>query len=232
MKVAIIDDELHERKVLSEYISTYGSENGLKVGIELFESGDMLIGNYKADIDILVFDIDMPGTNGMECARKIREIDKNVTILFVTNIAQYAIDGYAVEAIDYIIKPISYYEFSMKFQKAVSKVAQKREHMIAIDTGEGIRRLKTSEVLYVEVMAHYLFFHLKKEVFKVRGSMKEQLGMLIPFNFCRVHKSFLINLKYVEEIQKNEVLVGGKSIPIGRMYKDALMQEYMRYIRG
>ena len=77
--------------------------------------------NYKMIFDIIIFDIDMPGINGIDTARKLREMDSNVTIIFVTNIAQYAINGYEVDAVDYILKPVSYYDFSMKFHRTGGK---------------------------------------------------------------------------------------------------------------
>lgn len=232
MNVAIVDDEQKERDLLCEYCSKYAGETGAKIDTVIFDSGDALLSDYKVYFDIIIFDIDMPGTNGMDTAKCIREVDKNVTILFMTNIAQYAIDGYAVEAVDYVIKPIGYYEFSMKFQKAISKAAQKKSHTIVLDTVEGVRHVKTSEIWYVEVMSHYLLFHVDGAVYKVRGSMREQMEILIPYNFCRVHKSYLVNLEYVEEIQTKSVLVKTDEVPLGRMFKDELMQEYMRYLRG
>lgn len=232
MNVAIVDDEQKECDLLCEYCSKYAGETGAKINTTVFNSGDALLSDYKIYFDIIIFDIDMPGTNGMDTAKCIREMDKNVTILFMTNIAQYAIDGYAVEAVDYVIKPIGYYEFSMKFRKAISKAAQKKSHAIVLDTVDGVRHVMTSEIWYVEVMSHYLLFHVDGAVYKVRGSMKEQMEILIPYNFCRVHKSYLVNLEYVEEIQTKSVLVKTDEIPLGRTFKDELMQEYMRYLRG
>ena len=82
--------------------------------------------------DIIIFDIDMPGINGIDTARKLRETDSTY-YYFVTNIAQYAINGYEVDAVDYILKPVSYYDFSMKFHRTVAKAAQKKEHTIKIE---------------------------------------------------------------------------------------------------
>lgn len=232
MNVAIVDDEQKERDLLGTYCDRYAKEAGIKINTETFDCGEALLRDYKVFYDIIIFDIDMPGINGMETAKRIRKTDQHVTILFMTNIAQYAIDGYAVEAVDYVIKPISYYEFSMKFEKAVSKAAQKKSHTIVLDTVNGIRHIKTSELWYVEVISHYLHFHVDHAVYEVRGSMKEQMEILLPYNFCRVHKSYLVNLEYVEEIKSKSLIVKTDEIPLGRMYKDELMQEYMRYLRG
>lgn len=232
MRVAIIDDERVEREKLQGFLNQFAEEFSKKIEIFTYTSGDELLSQYESKYDILIFDVDMPGTNGIDTARKIREMDQNVVILFVTNIAQYAINGYEVEAVDYVIKPIGYFDFSMKFQKAVSKAEQRKDKKIALDTVDGMRKLLVSELCYVEVFSHYLIYHTKDEQYKVRGSMKEHEMELIPYGFCRIHKSYLVSLGHVEEIRKNEVVIGTEVLPIGRVFKENLMQEFLKYIRG
>lgn len=132
MRIAIVDDEEIERNRLQEYLEKYEEENRVVLNVDNFSSGDQLMKNYRLAYDIILFDVDMPGTNGMETAKRIREVDANVVMLFVTNIAQYAIDGYEVEAVDYILKPIAYYDFSMKFKRAVRRAVQKQEVRVSI----------------------------------------------------------------------------------------------------
>lgn len=232
MKIAIVDDEKEQRELLCTFCDQYAKETGAKITTKVYESSDDLLLEYKVFFDIIIFDIDMPGTNGMEAARKIREVDKKVTILFMTNIAQYAINGYEVEAIDYVIKPIEYYEFSMKFRKAINAVAKKKDYEILIDAVDGTHKVLISDILYVEIMSHYLIFHTENEIFKARGSMREHKEILAPYHFCQVHRSYLANLKYVESIQNKSILIKKEEIPLGRNYKEQLMQEYMRYVRG
>ena len=199
---------------------------------QLLSSGDSFFEQYKMTYDILIFDIDMPGTNGMDTARKIREIDKNVTIIFITNFAQYAINGYEVDAVDYIIKPIGYYDFSMKFYRTVAKAAQKQDNVIKITTADGIRRLRVNTIVYVEILSHYLYFHTVKNVYKARGNMQEIEQELSKYSFVRIHRSYIINLRFVGKVLMKEVTVKEQTLPVGRNYKDKLKQEYMRYIRG
>ena len=179
-----------------------------------------------------MFDIDMPGTNGMETAKRIRETDENVTILFITNVAQYAIDGYGIDAVDYILKPINYYEFQMKFHRAVAKAAHSKERSIMLDTVEGIRRIRVNEIEYVEVLAHYIYVYTQKRVFKARGNMKEWEEELGPFGFSRVHKSYLVNMAKIDNIQRKDLTAGEHTIPISRNYRDSFMQDYMKFYRG
>ena len=232
MRVAVIDDEKEVRDNLTEFIRRFSGESGVKMEVSTFPSGDALLENYQQVWDILMFDIDMPGTNGMETAKKIRQTDQNVTILFITNVAQYAIDGYGVDAVDYILKPINYYEFSMKFHRAVAKAAHGRERAIMVDTVAGTRRIRISDIDYIEVLGHYIYVHTDGREFKARGNMKEWEEELKQFGFSRVHKSYLVNMAKVESIQGKELTVDGHTVPISRNYKDAFMQDYMKFYRG
>lgn len=232
MEVAIIDDEQSVREELEGYIERFSEEAGISMRTTLFSSGDSFFEQYKMIYDILIFDIDMPGTNGMDTARKIREIDKKVTIIFITNFAQYAINGYEVDAVDYIIKPIGYYDFSMKFYRTVAKAAQKQENIIKITTTDGTRRLRVNTIVYVEILSHYLYFHTIKNVYKARGNMQEIDAELSKYNFVRIHRSYIINLRFVDKVLTKEVTLKEQVLPVGRNYKDKLKQEYMRYIRG
>ena len=230
MRVAVVDDEPAMREQLNSYICQYSAEKKLHLEASLFPSGDALLAEQHRPFDIIIFDIDMPGTNGLDTARKVRETDQEVVILFITNIAQYAINGYEVDAVDYIIKPIGYYDFAMKFQKAVRWAEKNRGSQLYVDTLQGPVALNTDAVLYIEVMAHYLSYHTKKREYKVRGSMKEHEEALRTYHFARCHKSYLINLKHLKRIAPSEVIVGEYSIPLGRAFKDALMADYMEYL--
>lgn len=232
MKVAIVDDEREMRDILTEYIQRFSRESEIEMEPTVFTSGIQFLENYKLIFDIIIFDIDMPGLNGIDTARKLREIDQNVVIIFVTNIAQYAIMGYEVDAVDYIMKPISYFDFSMKFHRTVSKAVQKREHLLQIETAEGIRKLRVSSLVYIEVLSHYLYYHTTKRDYKARGNISDIEKELIKYNFVRIHRSYIINLKYVNKVLSKEVTVLGKIFPVGRNYKDSLKEEYLKYVRG
>ena len=230
MRIAIVDDEQAMREQLAEYIKKYADEQHLQPDTCSLPSGDALLQSEDRAFDIIIFDIDMPGTSGLDTARKIRETDENVVILFVTNIAQYAINGYEVDAVDYIIKPVGYYDFAMKFQKAVRRAGRRMSDRIVIDTVNGPVGLSTDSIQYVEVMAHYVIYHTAEQTYRVRASMKEHEDALRPYHFARCHKSYLINLKHLKSISASDVIVDDLSIPLGRAYKDDLLYEYMKYL--
>lgn len=191
---------------------------------------------YRLIYDIILFDIDMPGTNGIDTARQVRKLDENVTILFITNMAQYAISAFEIEAADYILKPVEYYDFAMKFRRAVKWAVQRGGRELTLDTVDGIRRVKISDIVYMEALNHYLTYHMREKgdgsaEIQVRGNIGEHEAMLESYSFCRVHKSFLVNLAHVHIIRTNEVVLNGTRIPIGRRYKKDLMEKYLHYVR-
>ena len=230
MKIAIIDDEPSMRDQLENYILQFAASQQLDLKSVQFPSADAFLLTGGHSFDIIIFDIDMPGTSGLNAARKIRETDENTVILFVTNIAQYAINGYEVDAVDYIIKPVGYYDFIMKFRKAVRRAERIYGSQIVIDTVKGPVGLSTDSILYVEVMAHYVIYHTFQQAYRVRGSMKEHETALRTYHFARCHKSYLINLKHLKGISSSDVSVADLSIPLGRSYKDTLLSEYMNYL--
>ena len=237
MKIAVVDDEQEMRSQLSGYIARFAQEgmdsqeNGAgSYDVTEFPSGAELQQDDKAVYDIIILDIDMPGINGMDTARQIRRTDSDVVIIFVTNMAQYAINGYEVEAVDYIIKPVGYYDFALKFQRALRHVVRERKELIAMNTTKGIVHMDVAEIIYVEAMAHYLIFHTASRDLEVRGSMKEQERTLARYRFSRAHKSFLVNLRHIDTVRSGEVIVEGRPIPLGRAYRDSLMSDYMQYM--
>ena len=220
------------RQIMTDYVKRFGEEAGIDLETVTFESGKLFLKDYKMIYDIIIFDIDMPGINGIDTARKLRETDSNVTIIFVTNIAQYAINGYEVDAVDYILKPVSYYDFSMKFHRTVAKAAQKKEHIIKVETAEGTRKLRLPALVYVEVLSHYLYFHTTKRDYRSRGNISDVEKELEKYNFVRIHRSYIVNLRYVNKVLSKEVTVGDKVLPVSRNYKEKLKEEYLKYIRG
>lgn len=232
MKFAIVDDMESSREMLRSYLAQYCRETGLTADIALFSSGTEFLRQYKLVYDLILFDIDMPGLNGMDTARRIREADSRVTIMFVTNLAQYAINGYEVGAVDYILKPVTYPDFSMKMKRALRRVAQQMDHTVAISTSTGQQTVSVSEVRYVEVLSHTVIYHLRSGVITARGTMRDAQALLEPYPFCRIHKSYLVNLSFVESVSGREVTLRGEALPVGRVYRDGLLQSYMNYVKG
>ena len=120
----------------------------------------------------------------------------------------------------------------MKLQKALRRARRTPDYQIAVETTEGLARLNVPDIHYVESLGHYILFHTKDRTVRVRASLKEQEGALRAYHFRRVHKSFLINLMHLENIYPTDVVVAGEKIPLGRVYRDSIVADFMRYMRG
>ncbi|QOL33199.1 response regulator transcription factor [Bifidobacterium eulemuris] len=233
MRVAIADDEERMRETLRDYCARYADEHALRLEVDDFSSGDALLLDYqRGRYDMLLLDVEMPGADGLDTARRIRMQDGDVTIVFVTNMAQYAINGYEVAAADYVLKPLSYYDFALKFTKARRLSQGRADTVIAIDTVDGMRSVSVGDIHYVEVLGHYLLFHTAEGVHKARGVITGQTETLTPYGFYRIHKSFLVNLRHIDTLTASTVTCAGATLPVGRTYKAGLMQAYLTVMSG
>lgn len=166
-------------------------------------------------------------------AWEIRGRDQRVGIIFITSLAQYAIDGYEVQAIDFMVKPVGYYNFSMKLEKAFLYIESHKEQEILINNKEGIFRIPVSDILYIEKERDYLKFHNKQECIQTRGSIKDIKTKLdfLPFSEC--NSGCLINLNYVKRVGKDSVtLTSAQELPISRRAKKQFSQDYINFMGG
>lgn len=230
--IAIVEDEKRYQEQIHEYILRYEREYGEKIETHFFVDGDEILEHYAAVYDIIFMDIQMKRLNGMDTARKIRTLDENVILIFITNMAQYAIQGYEVNALNYILKPISYFPFSQELQKAVKRLRKKSENYITVMQEQGLVKLHTEQVGYVESLGHNLIVHSDVGNYTFRGTMKEMEEKLKDSGFVRCNSGYLVNLRYVQAVRQNTVLVAGDELPISRSKKKSFMEALTDYVGG
>ena len=166
MRIALVDDNGEFREGMCAFAKRYERETGRSVEIDCFRDGMDFLEKYYNGYDLVFLDVEMPYLNGIEVAKKLREKDEIVTLIFMTNMPQYAINGYEVNAIDYVIKPVSYFTFKAKTDKAVRHREKNTDYNFTVSNRNGIERLQTSSVYYVEVMNHSLLFHTEKGLWR------------------------------------------------------------------
>ena len=125
--IAVVEDEPLFAKQLEEYIRRYEKERGKKINITFFADGEDIVENYSGDYDVILMDIQMRFMDGMTAAQKIRSLDHEVIIMFITNMFDYAVRGYEVDAMDYVVKPVEYFAFSQKLDKAFARMKKPDE---------------------------------------------------------------------------------------------------------
>ncbi len=230
LHVGIVEDEAGSRKLLREMIEKYALENQKEIAVREFSDGTEIVENYRPDYDILLLDIEMPAMNGMEAAEKIRESDPEVVLVFITNMAQYAIKGYQVDALDFILKPVSYGTFAMRFTRAIGRVKSREGKRICLNLPEGPRWIDSRKVYYVETQNRMLWYHTEEGVFSVRGALKDVQKELESWHFEKCNQCYLVNLKYVSEIRKNIVLVAGDELEISRRNRNTFLKAVTDYL--
>jgi DNA-binding LytR/AlgR family response regulator len=229
IKIAIVEDEHTYAMQLQEYLHAYEKENGEIFEITLFSDGDEIVHKYKPLYDIILMDVEMKFMDGMSAAEEIRKVDTEVVIIFITNMPQYAIRGYAVDALDYVLKPVSYFAFSQRLNRAISRMKKRECKTLSISIKGGTVRLDAANITYIESQGHTLIFHTVSADYEMNGTMKELEKELKPLNFFRGNKGYLINLAHVDGIKDGCAVVRGEQILLSRARKKEFMETLTRY---
>lgn len=232
LRIAIVEDEKQNRDQMQKYLEQYRQENHLEMEVTEFADGTDAVRNFGKDFDIMLLDIEMPGMNGMEAAREIRKVNKQVVLVFITNMAQYAIEGYSVDALDFVLKPINYYTFSLKLKRAADRALSREEKEILLPASNGIRRIKVSQIYYVDIQNRMLHYHTAEGEITVRGTLQSAEEELGKYHFVKCNHWYLVNLKHVSEINENVAVVAGSQLEISRRNKNAFMQAVTNYVGG
>ena len=232
LHIAIVEDDAADSQLLQELLRQYEREHECAFRVTCFSDGMSFMDEYEAVYDVVLMDIEMPRLDGMATARKLRELDSTVCLIFITNLAQYAIQGYEVDAIDFLLKPLEYFQFALRLEKAIRTCGLWKQRSIAVDTQDALIRLPLNELYYVESEKHYLTFHAKRGDFRCRGTIKSAMEELPQETFARSHSSYLVNLNYVERVDRKQVIVHGEALPVSRSCRQALMDAFTRYLGG
>lgn len=230
VRIAVVEDEEIYRREFLEYLRRYERESGQHFHIAVFTDGDEIAAAYKGEYDLILMDIAMRFTDGMTAAEQIRRMDGEVVIIFITNMPQYVMKGYAVDALDYVLKPVNYYAFSQRIDRALSRMSNRRQRYISVPVKGGVQKLNVSQLLYVEVRDHDLIYHTRAESILSRGTLAEAEEKLGKTRFFRCNKCYLVNLEYVDGVQSNDVLLAGERIAVSRAKKKDLLDALNNFI--
>ena len=230
LRIAVVEDDKTYAAQLKEYLVRYGTEKNQKISVALFPDGEDIVTDYSAEFDIILMDVEMTFMDGMTTAERIREKDNEVVIIFITNMPQYAIQGYKVDALDYVLKPISYFAFSQRIDRALTRVKKKEATYITVAQKGGKKKLNVDKICYVEVRDHDLIYHSTKGDIVTKSSMKEAEDTLGGTKFGRCNRCYLVNLEYVEDFRGNDVTVASDVIQVSRARKKAFMDALNDYM--
>ena len=150
MHIAIVEDEKACTSILEQHLQRFQEETNTEIQHRSYTNSMDFLATYQPVWDLLLLDIKMPMMDGLTLAHKIREMDTNVLIIFVTKMAQYAMAGYAVSALDYVLKPVNYYAFSMKLRKVQNLLQTKQQHFLVVQGNGFIRKMEVGMIRYIE----------------------------------------------------------------------------------
>ncbi len=232
INLAIVEDEDTYAAQLTEFVEKYQTESGNYFKITRFRDGDEITNGYKSQFDIILMDIEMKLMDGMTAAEEIRRLDQDVVIMFITNMTSYAIRGYQVDALDYVVKPVSYFAFSQKLDRAIGRIRKSSSNIISIDMPTGVKKLDIDNIFYIESEGHNLNFYTSGGQFTIRAKLSDFEQQLSPYNFFRSNKGYLVNLKYVDGVENGACLIAGRQLLISRARKNDFMSALTDYMAG
>ena len=230
--IAIVEDQLMFATTIKEYIKTFSENNNEEFNVIHFPNAVEFLKNYKPIYSVVLMDIQMPYLDGMKASFKLREMDKSVPLIFITNLVQFAQKGYEVDAVGFLVKPITYYDFSLKFRKALDIYMTLEAKNVTIETPNGIYRTSSDKIMYVEIINHRLYYHLVDKVLEKTGVLKEAEKELQKFGFLRCNQSYLVNPKFIVSVKGKELQVGNDKLLISRPKYNAFMMELTNWYAG
>lgn len=232
LRVAIVEDEGQAAELLREYLERYQKTAAEQFHITKFSNAVAFLEPYRG-FDLVFMDIEMPHMNGMEGALRLRKLDTQAALIFVTNMAQYAVRGYEADALDFMIKPVSYSEFTFKMKRAMSAIRVNRKKELMISQPSGMVRVSSDELCYVEVRGHNLTYHTGGQEIMARGTMERAEEQLAPWNFLRCNNCYLVNPRYIDWVRGYTVKVGDAQLQISHPRRKKFMEQLGEwYVKG
>ena len=232
INIAVVDDEEIERKKIRDCIRHIENDT-LKFNIGEFESAEEFLMQYEVGYDIVFMDIRLGRTNGIDAAKILRKTDSTVIIIFVTNMAQLALKGYEVDALDFIVKPLNESDFVLKFKRALARISPCVRSKIIIKTDGNLVGVNASLLRYIEVDGHYVVYHAPNEIIREYITLSAAEKKISPYGiFVRCNRGQLVNMRYVSAIKKEFVIVDGEELLLARTQRNAFVKSYAKYISG
>lgn len=232
-KIAICDDSVADQKYLLNLTQQWAATTQHTIQLNTFPSAENFLFHYaeQKDYDILLLDIEMGDMNGVSLAKKIRQTNGTIQIVFITGFPDFIAEGYEVSALHYLMKPVSVEKLSEVLNKAVTNLDKQETSVIFTVDGESMR-VKAGEIIYIEAFAHSCRIHTLHECFDVKMSISNA-EKILGTEFVRTHRSYLVGLRYIKRILKSDlVLDTGETVPLSRSNYKTVNQTFIRYFRG
>ena len=228
LRIAICDDEENEIEYLKHAVEDWAKKEDILTNIETYASAESFLFQYEEckNYQILLLDVEMSGMSGIDLAKNIRQNQDNVEIIFITSHFEFIGEGYEVDALHYLVKPVK----AGKMEEVLSKARRRTEagepSLIINVKGEAVK-LYEKEILYIEALAHYVTIYTKDKEYKVKANISA-FAQELSEDFYQTHRSYLVSLKHIMRISRNSVtLDNGGQVPLARGKYDQINRAYI-----
>lgn len=232
-RALIVENESEDADRLSGLVGRYSEARHVRFHITRHASAMEMLSD-KSHYDLCFLDIDLPGISGMDAAQLLRVYDQTTPLVFVTNLAKYAVRGYEVDALGFIVKPATYGNVAMNLDRVLRALSQNSGRSVMVPTEDGVRVIALGSIVFVEVMGHRLTYHLEGEKpLEARGSLGQLEEELTDAPIVRVSKSCLANMDKVSLIRNDYLqMSSGDRLRVSRTRKREVMDTVTDYLGG
>lgn len=232
LRIAVAENEKQCRQDLQDHIHRFAKESGVPCCADVYSNGSGLLEHYKGQYDVLFLDIQMGGLDGLKTAEEIRRLDQKVVIVFVGSTAQYAIRGYCVQAANFLLKPVGYHTLAEELKKAAERARRDSARYLLVRTEHGLNRLEISAISFIETMERRVLIHAGGLEYQCKEAMKDLERRLTENGFFRCHNAYLVNLAYVESVERSAVIVDGCRLLLSRYKRKPFLEALSQYTGG
>lgn len=231
IRIGIVEDDAASAALLVEHLRRYEREHDEQFQVTRFADGADVVAGYRPDFDILLLDIEMPRLDGFSAAEQIRLVDPDVVIIFITNMTQYAIKGYEVDALSYVVKPVPYFAFAQEIKRSVARLRRRSADYLLLQVDGGLVRVPTADIVFLESSKHRTTVHTVDGKHSVVAPLKALEAQLEGKHFFRSNSGYLVNLRHVLGVHgSSTLLVGGHDLLVSRARKKALLAALTDYL--
>lgn len=241
VEIAVCDDEYIHVERIVKYIGVYSEECEIDINVTEYNSGKLLLEAVEGDTskyDIIFLDVEMPDFDGVNTARGIRKVSEDVIICFVTSFDKYAIAAYGVEALAYVVKPVTYPELKRVLGRAVVMVQyafdhkEAEERYIEVQVAKNTRIVDVRNIQYIEKRRNQCVLHCSDAEITCYETLKKMYGKLDKNIFIYIHHGYIVNFDAIKEVKENAVFLGdGVEVPLSRSHYKSVKERHMSKIR-
>lgn len=231
IKIAVIEDETASQQDIAKCIERFSKENNIPLAVQLYSCGEDFF-TSKEVYDIAMIDIHFPSPNmdGLSIAKRIRQKNTLMAIIFVTSDAKYAIQAYEVQARYYILKPVHYLDLAHKLTRTLESLNLATPKKFYVKTADGAYVFESREIRYVEIVNHTLYYHLTDKIIKRTGTLTDLEKALPEQGFCKCNRCFVVNFHYITKISGNDLYIGKDVLTISQSMKKEFNEKFKLWL--